>query len=206
MFLAGGPAADRDDQEPNPRMRDQDESEAALIAAAAEGSLRAFEELYRRHSRRICRLALRVTGSEQDAADATQEAFVAAFRGIGAFRSQAKFATWLYRIAIRECTRVCRRQDRSQAALEGADQSLPDDSPQSDPHRTASGVEFETDLQAALATLSDLDRAVFVLAVLDRLPYAEVAEACDLSVSAVKARVHRARVALREKLRDHWET
>ena len=187
-------------------MRDQDESEAALIAAAAEGSLRAFEELYRRHSRRIYGLALRVTGSEQDAADATQEAFVAAFRGISTFRGQAQFATWLYRIAIRECTRTCRRRNRCQAVPDGADESVADGSPRSDPHRMASGAEFETDFQAALATLPDLDRAVFVLAVLDRLPYAEVAEACDLSVGAVKARVHRARVALRAELCDHWET
>ena len=186
-------------------MRDQDESEAALVAAAAEGSLRAFEELYRRHSRRVYGLALRVTGNEQDAADATQEAFVAAFRGIGSFRGQARFATWLYRIAIRECTRVCRRRNQSPAAAEGADDSVADRSPQSDPHRMALGAELKTDFQTALATLPDLDRAVFVLAVLDQLPYADVAEACDLSVAAVKARVHRARVALREELRDYWE-
>ena len=186
-------------------MQDKDEPEAALVAAAADGSLRAFEGLYRRHSGRIYRLALRVTGNEQDAADATQEAFVAAFRGIGTFRGQAQFATWLHRIAIRECTRLCRRRNRSPAAADAADGAAADASPRSDPRRMASGAEFETDFQAALATLPHLDRAVFVLAVMDRLPYAEVAAACGLSVAAVKARVHRARVALRAKLCDHWE-
>ena len=161
-----------------------------LVSRAQSGQLDAFEELVRRHRLATYRVALRMLGDESDAEDATQDAFVQAWRNLGGFRADAAFSTWMYRIVTNRCLNMVRARRRTEP--------LPDDreAPASRPDRIAEARWQVEDLKLAILRLTPEQRAPLVLRELQGCSYEEIAQALDLSISAVKSRLHRARLEL----------
>jgi RNA polymerase sigma-70 factor, ECF subfamily len=165
-------------------------TDADLVSRAQAGRLDAFEELVRRHRLATYRVALRMLGNESDAEDATQDAFVQAWRNLGGFRSDAAFSTWMYRVVTNRCLNMLRARRRTEP--------LPDDreAPASRPDRIAEARWQVEDLKLAILRLTPEQRAPLVLRELQGCSYEEIAATLDLSISAVKSRLHRARLEL----------
>ncbi len=161
-----------------------------LVSRAQSGQLDAFEELVRRHRLATYRVALRMLGDESDAEDATQDAFVQAWRNLGGFRADAAFSTWMYRIVTNRCLNMLRARRRTEP--------LPDDreAPASRPDRIAEARWQVEDLKLAILRLTPEQRAPLVLRELQGCSYEEIAQSLDLSISAVKSRLPRARLEL----------
>ncbi|HSR27726.1 MAG TPA: sigma-70 family RNA polymerase sigma factor [Actinomycetes bacterium] len=161
-----------------------------LVPRAQSGQLDAFEELVRRHRRATYRVALRMLGDESDAEDATQDAFVQAWRNLGGFRADAAFSTWMYRIVTNRCLNMLRARRRTEP--------LPDDreAPASRPDRIAEARWQVEALKLAIGRLTPEQRAPLVLRELQGCTYEQIAAALDVSISAVKSRLHRARLEL----------
>jgi RNA polymerase sigma-70 factor (ECF subfamily) len=187
-----------------------------LVERAQRGDGSAFAELVQRHNRQLYRLALRMTGSEADAQEVLQEAFLNAYQKLPNFRGEAQFSSWLYRIAANSALMRLRRKRRAPDAL--TDQPLelqgPKFSvegflePQNDWSQRADSQMMDKELGAAIdqavAGLPEDYRTVFLLKDVDGLSNEEIAAALDLTVPAVKSRLHRARLALREKLGEFF--
>ena len=165
-------------------------SDADLVSRAQAGRLDAFEELVRRHRLGAYRVALRMLGDESDAEDATQDAFVQAWRKLAGFRADAAFSTWMYRIVTNRCLNMLRARRRTEP--------LPDDreAPASRPDRIAEARWQVEDLKLAILRLTPEQRAPLVLRELQGCTYDQIAEALDISIPAVKSRLHRARLEL----------
>lgn len=168
--------------------------EGVLVEAARAGDLDAFELLVRRHQGLVYRLALRMLGSEADAEDVAQETFVQAWRSLGRFRGDSTFGTWLFRIATNRCLNVIASRrvtvtlDEGHVAVGG------------DPSETAERRARLHEVMAAILELSAEQRAALVLRELEGLAYEEIATVLGISLTAVKGRVHRARLALVARL------
>ena len=180
------------------------EDDAADVAAARAGDEEAFRRLVERHSRNVFRLAFRMTGNEHDAEDAVQDAFIKAYRRLDQFESRANFGTWLHRIAANCSYDLLRsRQRRSETPLEAeADESdartLPSREPS--PDRLALSADVRMRVERAMARLSPLERAAFVLRHHQGLSIREIGSSLGLDTSATKHSIFRAvrkmRVAL----------
>ena len=171
-------------------------SDADLVSRAQAGRLDAFEELVRRHRLAAYRVALRMLGDESDAEDATQDAFVQAWRNLGGFRSDAAFSTWMYRIVTNRCLNMLRARRRTEP--------LPADreAPASRPDRIAEARWQLDDLKRAIERLTPGQRAPLILRELQGCSYEEIAEILELSIPAVKSRLHRARLELLAVMRQ----
>ena len=179
------------------------QTDAAAVALARDGDSEAFRSLVEQHSRAVYRLAHRMTGSPQDAEDVVQDTLLAMARGVRDFRGASSISTWLYTIARSFCIKKRRRskfapaQEESLEALGG--ERLGDLSdPAPDPEQQAAGREIETVLSAAIDSLDVAQREVLVLRDIEGLSAPEVATVLGLSVQAVKSRLHRARLAVRQ--------
>jgi RNA polymerase sigma-70 factor (ECF subfamily) len=179
-----------------------------LAARAATGDAGAFEVLVGRHEARVYRLAYRLTGSDADARDVLQDAFLAAYRGLASFRGAARFSTWLYRIATNAA--LMHERARRRRRTESLEAYLPqfDENGQHVLEAAELGVASRADdlldekrlaaeARAALARLPDLYREAFVLRDLEELDTSEVANLLGIDAAAVRQRVHRARLMLR---------
>ncbi|HLI30045.1 MAG TPA: sigma-70 family RNA polymerase sigma factor [Terriglobia bacterium] len=184
-----------------------EKTEGALVTEAKAGSAEAFEDLVNRYERKIYRLALRLTGNPQDAEDVLQETFLKAFEHLPDFRQDSRFYTWLVRIAVNEGLMKLRkrRSDKSEPMEDGVDddgQVMPrefrDWKP--NPEQLMSQEEMETLLMNAANSLPAGLRTVFFLRDVEELSTEETAEALNLTAGAVKARLFRARMRLREEL------
>lgn len=181
-----------------------------LVRAAKRGDLAAFETLVRRHERRIYGLARRLTGSEHDAQDVTQQAFLSAVKNLGGFRETAAFSTWLTAIAAHAALKILRKRrgmpttSLDEAAEPGEDGRVPHPEYIADwraaPDRLAQRAETRRLLDAAIAELPPLHRAVFLLRDVEDLSAREAARALGISEANVKVRLMRARLQLRERL------
>jgi RNA polymerase sigma-70 factor (ECF subfamily) len=181
--------------------------DSALVSEAKAGSYAAFEELVSRYERKIYRLGLNLTGNPQDAEDVLQEAFLKAFEHLPEFRADSRFYTWLVRIAINEGLMKLRkrRSDRSvpledTVGEEGEimPRELTDWKP--NPEQVYAQAEIEAILQNAAASLAPGLRTVFLLRDVEGLSTEETAALLNLTEGAVKARLFRARLQLREDL------
>lgn len=153
----------------------------------------------RRHNQRLFRLARAVVRDDREAEDVVQEAYVRAFTHLDQFAGRARFATWLSRIALHEALARVRRGRRFAALPE--EETLSDlQNPRPGPEDRASNRELAAALAAAVDTLPESHRAVFVLREVEGLSTAETAEVLGLSEPNVKVRLHRARAALRADL------
>lgn len=179
-----------------------------LVAAARRGDVAAFNALVQQHQRQVYNLCYRTLGNAEDAADATQEAFFRAYRGIGSFRGEPDgFRGWLLRIAVNACYDDLRRHKRRPTAsldepLPGTElpsgEGLPD--PQAGPEQRALAAETSRSIEAALARLSVEQRLAVVLCDVQGLSYEEAARAMGVELGTVRSRLSRGRAALRESL------
>ena len=186
------------------------ESETALVKAARQGDIDAFETLVTRHERRIYGLARHLTGSDEDAQDVTQQTFLDAMQHLDGFRETAAFSTWLTTIATHAALKVLRkRRGLPVISLDAAtepdtDGHIPHPEFIADwretPDQLAQRTETRQLLDAAIAELDVTHRAAFLLRDVEGLSVKETAEALGVSEGNVKVRLLRARLALRERL------
>lgn len=182
-----------------------------LVRRAQAGDLEAFEALTTRYERQVYTLALRIVRQEQDAEDVTQQSFLSALEGLGGFREEAKFSTWLFRIATHAALKVLRkRRGLATVSLDEATESAGPDGAvphpefiadwRQSPAHLAQQHETRQLLDQALRQLDEKHRLVFLLRDVEGLSIKETAEALGLSEANVKIRLLRARLQLREKL------
>ena len=178
--------------------------EKHILARARRGELPAFEELVRRHEKRVYAVALRSSGSPEDAEDITQEVFLRAWRSIEEFRGDSGFSTWLFRITMNLCVDHARHkhaQPQTQPLVMGEEESerpLPDTAPTPEEHLDNS--ELGRELAAALEVVSEEHRRIVLLGDVSGMSYTAIAEAQEISEGTVKSRLSRARIALRKVL------
>jgi RNA polymerase sigma-70 factor (ECF subfamily) len=181
--------------------------ESALVARAREGDAEAYNELVSHYERKIFRLAKHITQNDEDAEDVLQETFLKAYEHLPDFQGQSKFYTWLVRIAVNESLMKLRKRK--------SDRTVPLDEPvdtgedtvvreiavwEENPEERYSREELGGILDEAIQSLKPAFRTVFVLRDIEELSTEETAEALGISVPAVKSRLLRARLQLREKL------
>jgi RNA polymerase sigma-70 factor, ECF subfamily len=173
---------------------------AELVDRARAGDRSAFDELVRATTADTYTLAFRLTGNEEDARDVVQETYLRAYKGIGRFREEAQFSTWLYRITANcAATHLGKRRKHRHEELPDDDQVL-DLSPMRDPQAVADASGLRERLTEALEDLPPRLRAVVVLRDVYDLPHEAIAAELGISESAAKVRLHRARRKLRERL------
>lgn len=180
-----------------------------LIRATLAGDEPAFAELVRRHQRRVAVTVRSVIGEigQDDLADTVQEIFLLAFRGLGSFRGESQFGTWLTRIALRHCYREAKRQRRRRAlfnpfASRDGDRDPPEERI-AGAERTDRGViatERRTAIELAMAKLPEEFRTVLVLRIVEEMPVEEVAASLGVSTGTIKSRLFRAKEKMRELL------
>jgi RNA polymerase sigma-70 factor (ECF subfamily) len=172
------------------------EPDEVLVRRFNEGDREAFGLLVERHERRVYNLAFRMLGREEDARDATQDAFVAALRKLGGFRGEARFTTWMHRVTVNACYDLLRKQSRQpMLRLVGEDdEHAPEPGPPVADH--GDEVAGTTDVERALTEVPIEFRAVLVLHDLQDVAYDEIARILDVPVGTVKSRLHRGRIAL----------
>lgn len=183
-----------------------EDPDADLIRRWKEGEDGAFEELVRRHERRVFGLLMRMMGSREEAEDVAQETFLSLHRHGRRFRGDSRFSTFVYRVAANAALNRRRTLGRSRARIDkfAVRQAAGDDLPYSprDPEDATAGTELTNHVREALAKLSPTLRMPVVLYDLEGLAYAEVAEVLGIAEGTVKSRIHRARQALRIELRS----
>ena len=181
--------------------------EYALVTEAKAGSYAAFEELVNRYEKKIYRLGINLTGNPEDAEDVLQETFLKAFQHLPDFREDSRFYTWIVRIAVNEGLMKLRkrRSDKSVPMEDTVDdegsvmpREVADWRP--NPEQQLAQVELESILNNAARSLPPTFRTVFFLRDVEGLSTQETAEMLGLTVSAVKARLFRARLQLRDEL------
>jgi RNA polymerase sigma-70 factor (ECF subfamily) len=176
-----------------------------LLAAARQGDPKALEELLVRYQPHLYRFGLRMCGNAEDAGDIAQESLMSMARAVRDFRGDSSVSTWLYTIARRFCVKKRRRSKFAPPREESLDapgidvmERLADRAPS--PEQTAANRELASALTRAIDTLDPRGREVLVLRDVEGLSAPEVAEVLGISVNAVKSRLHRARVAVRQEL------
>ena len=181
--------------------------ESALVTRAKSGDSEAFSELVSHYDRRVFRMAKQITQNDDDAEDVLQESFLKAYTHLDNFKGDSKFYTWLVRIAVNEALMKLRkrRSDRTVPLDEpidtGEDEMVREIAVwEENPEDTYSREELGTILDQAVQSLRPAYRTVFILRDIEELSIEETAQALDLSISAVKSRLLRARLQLREKL------
>jgi RNA polymerase sigma-70 factor (ECF subfamily) len=175
-----------------------------IVERALTGDAEAFGEIVRRWERRIFALAYGMLGREEDARDATQETFLAAFRNLRGFRGEAKVSSWLHRIAVNQCiTRQRRARVRSESALDEEQEknSITFSVPLNlSPSGLTEGAQVSQAVRNAVNSLPLELRQVVVMKEFEELTFREISEALDLPLSTVKSRLYTALRQLQMKL------
>jgi RNA polymerase sigma-70 factor, ECF subfamily len=186
------------------------EDEHLLVAAAKKGDTAAFEELVHRYESKIFRLTKNITGNREDAEDAMQDAFLKAYAHLDGFQGDSRFYTWLVRIAANEALMRLRKRRPGQLSLDEPIEGDADLMPREledwrpSPEREYAQAEMQGILAEVIEKLEPEYRIVLVLRDLEELSTQETADALGISVTAVKSRLLRARLKLREKLNRHF--
>lgn len=171
-----------------------------FIESAKAGDHSAFEELVRRTYTDTYTLALRLVGDEEDARDVVQETYIRVHKGLKKFRGDARFSTWLHRITANCANTYLGRRGRHQHDPLPDDPVVADLRVAADPEERAQLGELRDELSAAVQDLPPKLRAVLVLRDVYDMPHSTIAEQLDITESAAKVRLHRARKRLREQL------
>jgi RNA polymerase sigma-70 factor (ECF subfamily) len=180
--------------------------EGALVAAAKRGDVSAFETLVNRYDRKIFRLAQNITQNTEDAEDVMQEAFLKAFEHLSEFQGNSRFYTWLVRIAVNQALMKLRKRRPNLISLDQEIETEDDFLPREvedwgpTPEERYAQTELAGILSQAITELEPGFRVVFQLRDMEELSTEETAEVLGLSVPAVKSRLLRARLKLRQKL------
>jgi len=180
-------------------------SETQLIARAQHGDEEAFAALFEMHKRRVYSLCLRMTGNTAEAEDLTQEAFLQLFRKISTFRGESAFSTWLHRLAVNVVLMHLRKKVPQQVSLDEVDSSQdePVKRDYGDNDRRLMGSIDRIGLSRAIADLPPGYRTVFVLHDIEGYEHNEIAEIMNCSVGNSKSQLHKARMKLRDWLRQN---
>jgi RNA polymerase sigma-70 factor (ECF subfamily) len=182
------------------------EEETRLLQAARHGDAEAFTLLAKQYDRKIFRLALRITGNQEDASDALQEAFMKAYANLKTFHGDSRFYTWLARIAVNEAlTKLRKRLAHKQVSLDDDNVVVQEIADFCDnPEQRYAKTETREIVQEAIHTLTPALRTVLLLQYLEDFTSEQIAQRLGLSVPAVKSRLMRARLKLRPKLGRHF--
>jgi RNA polymerase sigma-70 factor, ECF subfamily len=185
--------------------------ESTLIKRLRERDEKAFRQLVLEHQARVFSLLVRMIGNASEAEDLMQEVFIQVFKAIDSFRGDSKLSTWLYRIAANTCKNrmkyLNRRSysktdaldpDTEGAAASASGQVLGQRVPA--PDRLLEGIELDAIVQQAISTLDEDHKLLVILRDMQELSYEEICEVTGLNEGTVKSRLHRARMALKEKL------
>jgi len=202
-----GPGLEQGPGHPAPSGSAESDRERELLARARDGDTRSYGDLVRSHQDRIYGLIFRLVRDPGLAEELTQDAFVRAFRNLGRFRGEARFATWVYRIAVNLChdhrdSRAAqgKSRERSLDAPEWGGKELPGKVTR--PDQAVEIVEVARDFRAGLEALEPKYREAFLLRHQEGLSYDEIAEVFEISKTNAKVRVHRAREMILESLRE----
>ncbi len=194
------------------RVGEQVSDELALVQAAKAGDVSAFEQLVKRYDRNVFRIAQHITQNREDAEDVVQDAFLKAYENLEQFQGQSKFYTWLVRIAVNEALmKLRRRRPERMVSLDEEVKTEEDSMPREvadwspNPEQLYSQSELRDILSKTIQGLPPSFRTVFVLRDVEGLSTEETAEALDLSIPAVKSRLLRARLQLRERLNRYFK-
>jgi len=186
--------------------------ESILVEAARSGDIGAFESLVRRYDRNVFRIAQHITQNREDAEDVVQDAFLKAYQNLGQFQGQSKFYTWLVRIAVNEALmRLRRRRPERMVSIDEDVKTEEDSMPREiadwspNPEQQYTQAELKDILGKTIQGLPPSFRTVFVLRDVEGLSTEETASALELSVPAVKSRLLRARLQLRERLNKYFK-
>jgi RNA polymerase sigma-70 factor (ECF subfamily) len=193
-------------------MKDRNISDVGLVDEFKAGDISAFEEIISRYESKVMNLALRFTRNQEDAEEVLQDVFTTVYRKIDGFRGQSAFSSWLYRIVVNAAFMKLRKRKQTQTV--SIDDLAPavkqycmerDAVTNQHLHNVAISRELQEVLQRAIDRLPDQYRAVFVLRDVDGLSNQETGEILNLSIPAVKSRLHRSRIMLRKKLQRYYE-
>ena len=194
---------------PQFRMTEFPHDDLAFVHACKSGDASAFEELVKRYDRKLFRIAYHVTKNREDAQDVVQETFLKAFRNLDQFQGNSQFSTWLVRIAINQSLMKLRKPLRNkEVALDQETETgeisrdVADWAP--NPEERYRTAELREILLKALQTLRPTLSLVFVLRDVEGLSTEQTAEALNLSEAAVKARLMRARLQLRDRVSHYF--
>ena len=191
-------------------MADGYKDDAMLISRAKRGDRSALDFLIRKHQTRAYQYAYRLTRNPEEASDIVAEAFVRVFNAIHNFKGQSAFTTWLYRI-LTNCFLDIRKRERSRPTT-----TLETNGPDGElerqieyqgrsPFEETERKEKESTMQEAVANLPEYQRSIILMYHVEMMSYEEMAEALDLPIGTVKSRLNRARLSLRESLKEHHE-
>jgi RNA polymerase sigma-70 factor (ECF subfamily) len=182
-----------------------------LVHATQNGDLSAFEQIVRRYDRKLLRIAEHVTRNREDSQDVVQESFLKAFQHLGEFREHSQFSTWLFRITVNQALmKLRKRRTTKEFSLDEDFQALEDILPREiadwapNPEEIYRTSELQDILIKSLDQLRPILRMVFVLRDIEELSVDQTADVLDLSTAAVKARLRRARLQLREILSEYF--
>ena len=203
------------DQAPFPMTETGIQDDRALLNRAQAGDIAAFEELVGRHQDRVYGLALRMTRSEPDAAEIAQDTFLSAYQHLPEFRGEAAFGSWVHRIAANNALMRLRHQrvldfvTEDPVEPEFTERGSLAEAPETDWSRGADDKVLDDELgraiQQATDSLAEGYREVFLLKDVEGMSYEEISEMLGISVPAVKSRLHRARLVLRQAIDDFYK-
>lgn len=188
------------------------DTDLVLIAKFRKGCMLSFEELVQRYETKVNNLAMRLTRNSEDAEEVLQDVFITVYRKIAGFEGKAKFSSWLYRITVNAAFMKLRKRRQDQNV--SLDEMMPHIQNKATGYLSNLSARGDTNalnnevreaLESAIAKLPDDYRAVFVLRDIDGLSNKEVGEILDLSIPAVKSRLHRSRLMLRRRLRRFYD-
>jgi RNA polymerase sigma-70 factor, ECF subfamily len=187
------------------------DDEAQLVSAAKAGDAAAFEELVNRYERKIFRLGMNITQNKEDAEDVMQEAFLKSFKNLDHFQGDSRFYTWLVRIAVNEALMKLRKRRPNQVSI---DEPLTNDDDDSvfreiedwgpSPEQKFAQTELNRILNEVIGELDPIFRVAFLLRDVEGVSTEETAQILGISVAAVKSRLLRARLKLRQKLNKYF--
>jgi RNA polymerase sigma-70 factor (ECF subfamily) len=176
-------------------------SDATVVTALAGDAMSGFEELYRRHYRRVYSICLRMTGNIAEAEDLTQEVFIQLHRKLGSFRGEAQFTTWLHRLTVNQVLMHFRKRSvRSEQTTD--DGEMPDSVDPDTLNPEAMPIVDRIALENAIAQLPPGYRTVFVLHDVEGYEHEEIAGLLGCSAGTSKSQLHKARLKLRRLLKQ----
>lgn len=183
-----------------PQVSAAEAADEELVRRSAAGDRRAFEALVGRHEAALYRFTVRVCGGEREAEDALQDGLLAAWRGCASFRGESAARTWLYQIVVNACRRRHRRRAGEPERTDGdeAAAALPDGA--SGPEDRIGARQVGRAIDGALAEMTPESREVLLLRDVEGLSGEDTAAALGIGLAAMKSRLHRARLELKERV------
>lgn len=180
-------------------MKHKDDPDAQLMLAFRNGDESAFAEIFVRHRSRILNIAFRFLGDRDSAQDVAQDVFLKLYTSPGAYRPDAAFSTWLYRVTANACMDEMRKRKRSRSVFTD---DLPESAadPAATPEARAASSELERKVRAAIASLPEKQRLAIILQRYEGLSYQQVADVMKTSVASVESLLFRAKASLRDRL------